>query len=107
MLEGLDDIPWSTLEHAYGDAADIPNIIRVLVSSDPGQREWAQDMLDMGPFHQGSLYSCTPFVVRVLLQIAPVQDTVNLAWVLEYVARVLAVAMETVPVQRLPPRRRR
>lgn len=97
MLEGLDDIPWSTLEHAYGDAADIPNIIRVLVSSDPGQREWAQDMLDMGPFHQGSLYSCTPFVVRVLLQIAPVQDTVNLAWVLEYVARVLAVAMETVP----------
>jgi len=56
MLDDLDRIPWSTLEHAYGAAGDVPDILRAMVSSDPDKREWAEDMLDMGPFHQGSLY---------------------------------------------------
>lgn len=93
MLESLDDIPWSSLEHAYGDAGDIPNLLRALNSSDPDQREWAQEMLDMGPFHQGSLYSCTPFVVRVLLQLAQENDAADLPWIVRYVSRVLASAL--------------
>lgn len=97
MLDGLDSIPWSTLEHAYGDAGDIPGIIRTLVSGDPDQREWAQDMLDMGPFHQESLYSCTPFVVRVLLQIMQEADTADPSWILRYVSRVLAAAIWYLP----------
>lgn len=93
MLDNLDDIPWSTLEHAYGDAGDIPNVIRALVSGDPDKREWAQDMLDMGPFHQGSIYSCTPFVVRVLLQILQENDAADVPWILQYVSQVLAAAI--------------
>jgi hypothetical protein len=93
MLAGLDEIPWSTLEHAYGDAGDIPNLIRTLVSSNPDEREWAQDMLDMGPFHQGSLYSCTPFVVRFLLQQVQERDAPDKPWMLQYVSRVLASAL--------------
>lgn len=92
ILASLDQIPWSTLEHAYGNAGDIPDILRTLVSGDPDQREWAQDMLDMGPFHQGSLYSCTPYVVRVLLQIAEDGDAADLPWILQYVSAVLAAA---------------
>jgi hypothetical protein len=95
MLDRLDDIPWSTLEHAYGDAGDIPNLLRALVSSDPDQRAWAQDMLDMGPFHQGSIYSCTPFVVRVLLQILQEKGAVDVPWILRYVSRVLDAAIFT------------
>jgi hypothetical protein len=98
MLDSLDHIPWSTLEHAYGDAGDIPNLIRALVSSDPDQRAWAQEMLDMGPFHQGSLYSCTPFVVRVLLQLVQEKDAADLPWILQYVSRVLAAAISYLPV---------
>lgn len=93
MLAGLDEIPWSKLEHAYGDAEDIPNLIRTLVSDDPHEREWAQDMLDMGPFHQGSLYSCTPFVVRFLLQLAQERDAPDKPWMLQYVSRVSASAL--------------
>jgi len=93
MLDNLDQIPWSTLEHAYGDAGDIPNLIRAMVSTDPDEREWAQDMLEMGPFHQGSIYSCTPFVVRFLLLIMQDQDAVEKPWILRYVSRVLAVAL--------------
>src|ERR1041385_7335007 len=98
MLDHLDSIPWSTLEHAYGDAGDIPNLIRALVSSNPEQREWAQEMLDMGPFHQGSLYSCTPFVVRVVLQIVQEQDSAETPWILQYVSRVVAAALSLLPI---------
>jgi hypothetical protein len=93
MVDSLDDIPWSSLEHAYGDAGDIPDLLRALVSRDPDQRERAQGMLDMGPFHQGSIYSCTPFVVRVVLQIAHEKDAADLPWILQYVSRVLAAAL--------------
>lgn len=98
MLDHLDQIPWSTLEHAYGDAGDIPNIIRALVSGDSDQREWAQEMLDMGPFHQGSLYSSTPFVVRVLLELVREKDVADPSWILQYVSRVLAAAISFPPV---------
>jgi hypothetical protein len=103
MLDRLDDIPWSSLEHAYGDAGDMPNLLRALVSSDPDQRAWAQDMLDMGPFHQGSLYSCTPFVVRVVLQIAQEEDAADLPWILQYVSRVLAAAIYFLSISEPPP----
>lgn len=93
MLVGLDDIPWSELEHAYGNAGDIPNLIRAVTSSDPKERDWAQDMLDMGPFHQGSLYSCTPFVVRFLLQLAQEPDAPDKPWIVQYASRVLASAL--------------
>ncbi|HEX2348340.1 MAG TPA: hypothetical protein VHI51_07890 [Ktedonobacterales bacterium] len=97
MFDELDQVPWSTLEHAYGDAGDIPDLIRALVSSDPDEREQAQDMLDMGPFHQESLYSCTPFVVRCLMQLAQEPDMYDKPWLLQYISRVLASALYHLP----------
>ncbi|GHO46095.1 hypothetical protein [Ktedonospora formicarum] len=35
MLETLDSIPWSDLEHAYGEASNVPDMIRGLVSPEP------------------------------------------------------------------------
>jgi len=32
MLETLDSIPWNTLTHAAGSAADVPDMIRQLLS---------------------------------------------------------------------------
>ncbi len=32
MLETLDAIPWSTLHHAYGEASDVPGLMRDLAS---------------------------------------------------------------------------
>jgi hypothetical protein len=34
MLEGLDYIDWDNLEHTYGDASDVPNLIRSTASKD-------------------------------------------------------------------------
>ena|GEM_PF-6087281 len=98
MLDDLDRIPWSTLEHAYGDAGDIPNLLRAMVSSDSDERAWAEDMLDMGPFHQGSLYGCTPYVVRVLLQLVQEEKTPETAWILEYVSQIVDAALLSFPL---------
>jgi hypothetical protein len=34
MLEGLDDVPWHSLTHAYGKADDVLGLIRRLASPD-------------------------------------------------------------------------
>ena len=43
MFEGLDDIPWDELEHAYGQASDVPSLIRGMVSLDADERARAVD----------------------------------------------------------------
>lgn len=30
-MQGLDDIPWSTLHYAYGTAEDVPELLRRLL----------------------------------------------------------------------------
>jgi hypothetical protein len=34
VLEGLDDVDWGSLHHAYGPATDVPNMLRGLLSDD-------------------------------------------------------------------------
>ncbi len=37
MLEGLDDIAWGALTHAYGEAEDTPQLLRQAASADVEQ----------------------------------------------------------------------
>ena len=53
MLEGLDDIRWHELTHAYGEASDVPALIRDLVSPDQSRREAAYAALFANICHQG------------------------------------------------------
>jgi hypothetical protein len=39
MLEGLEDIDWGSLGHAYGTATDVPDLLRALASPLPKERE--------------------------------------------------------------------
>lgn len=71
MLEGLEDIEWGQLTHAYGQANGIPARIRELRSSDPA--EWVPAMSDLydALCHQMcSIYPATvpaiPFLVELL-----------------------------------------
>ncbi|MEU4080104.1 hypothetical protein DEJ45_27800 [Streptomyces venezuelae] len=66
-LTGLDDIAWSSLEHAYGDAADVPAHLRALYR--PDEAVAAADDLLTKVYHQGgcvfsSAVAALPFVVR-------------------------------------------
>src|SRR5438046_520902 len=58
---------WSLLEHAYGNAADIPALL-VMLSPDPHAPVW--EALWSRVCHQGSVYSASLPVLPYLLQSA-------------------------------------
>ena len=66
MLVGLDDVLWSTLEHAYGPADDVPEILRDVARGDTE----AVGALYGNIWHQGTVYPATskavPFLVDLL-----------------------------------------
>lgn len=66
LLDGLDDIDWHELHHAFGRADDVPAILRSLSEGDPG----AIGHLWGNIYHQGTVYPATasavPFLIRLL-----------------------------------------
>lgn len=70
MLAGIDDIDWAAMNHAYGPAGEVPDLLRGLVSDDPAVRERALDAMYGAVHHQGDVYECTLAVVPFLLEAA-------------------------------------
>src|SRR5215469_3298888 len=68
MFEGLDQIDWASMHHAYGSAKDVPELLRLLVSHDPEKRELALDGLYGAVHHQGDIYECTIACLPFLLE---------------------------------------
>jgi hypothetical protein len=56
VLQGLDAVPWAELEHAYGSAADVPDLLRKLLDPDPKVRREVLRTLCGNVFHQGTRY---------------------------------------------------
>ena len=69
MLEGLDQIQWSELSHAYGPAADVPDLLRDLHSGDPEARAEALDALWGNIWHQGTVYEASAYAVPFLIEL--------------------------------------
>lgn len=69
MLEGLDRVPWESLTHAYGPAADVPNMLRALASADAEEREDALWALYGNIWHQGTVYEATAHAVPFLYEL--------------------------------------
>lgn len=72
MLEGLDTIDWSALTHAHGSAADVPELLRSLLSEVPDVRLQACADLHETIWHQGTVYPASaaaiPFLFELLTQ---------------------------------------
>ena len=75
MLEGLDAIDWSKLRHAYGEATDVPNQIRALLSEDKKVRDDAMDELCGNILHQGTVYEASSYAVPFLQELLRAPDT--------------------------------
>ncbi|WP_229398931.1 hypothetical protein [Micromonospora okii] len=69
MLDGLDDIDWPRLGHAYGSATDVPDQLRALRSPDRRARQAALRGLFANIFHQGSRYEASAYAVPFLLEL--------------------------------------
>jgi hypothetical protein len=79
-LAGLHDVPWATVEHAYGPATDVPALLVGLTGS-RDQQKHAVHELHGNIWHQGTVYEATayavPFLARlVLTEPPPVRDEV-------------------------------
>ena len=68
---GLDDPHWSDLQHAYGDAGDIPALLKQLTdisSSSSNEEPWFSIWSALA--HQGDVYSASfaavPYVIAAL-----------------------------------------
>ncbi|AXG81078.1 hypothetical protein [Streptomyces paludis] len=70
VLEDLDDHPWSELEHAYGEADDVPDLLRAAAGEDEEEAEEALGELYGSILHQGSVYSASACAVPYLAGLA-------------------------------------
>jgi tetratricopeptide (TPR) repeat protein len=84
MLERLDEVPWDTLEHAYGTAEDVPGLLRRLLSPHPKVRAEAQHALYGNIFHQGTRYPATPYVIPFLIEMCAEPSVPERFWILSY-----------------------
>ena len=69
MLEDVDKVDWASFEHAYGEATDVPSLLRQLMSEDAEQREEAYCDLTSNIYHQGTIYPATPVAVPFLFEL--------------------------------------
>lgn len=70
LLEGLDEVDWAELGHAYGRAQDVPGQLTAVCGQDEAAREGALRSLFGNIFHQGTRYSASPYAVPFLARIA-------------------------------------
>jgi hypothetical protein len=70
LLEGLGQIDWASLNHAYGSAEDVPRLIGDLTSGSKEQREKALWELYGNIWHQHTVYEATAPAVPFLAEVA-------------------------------------
>ncbi|MEJ3653647.1 HEAT repeat domain-containing protein [Actinomycetes bacterium KLBMP 9759] len=88
MFDGLDEIDWASMTHAYGPASEIPDLVRGLVSTDPAVREMALDDFYAAVHHQGDVYACTIAAIPFLTEAATRPDLPGRGPILELLASI-------------------
>jgi hypothetical protein len=75
LLVKLDEIDWSKLKHAYGDASDVPGSIRSLLSNDEDIRHKAIYELFGNIWHQGTVYEASSYTTPFLQELLRIPET--------------------------------
>ncbi|GHO85685.1 HEAT repeat domain-containing protein [Dictyobacter formicarum] len=83
MLETLDSIPWQQLQHAYGDASEVPGWIKDLSSPNKEIRQQAYNHLGSSVYHQGTVYSSTASIVPFFCELLDDEQVVQKIWLLQ------------------------
>ncbi|WP_407109636.1 HEAT repeat domain-containing protein [Streptomyces sp. DSM 116494] len=70
MFDGLQDIDWASMHHAYGTAGEVPALLWALRSPDAEERHKALDRFYGAVHHQGSVYPPTAASLPFLAELA-------------------------------------
>ena len=81
MLNDLELVPWQSLRHAFGDAREVPRLLRDLGSSEREQRQTALKDLFACLLHQGSVYEATARAVPFLFELLADPSTPERSWI--------------------------
>ena len=80
VLEGIDNVNWSKISHAYGPASDVPAQLRALAFGDEQERKRALHALHGNIWHQHTIYEATAFAIPFLVELVqnqmPAQEEV-------------------------------
>ena len=85
-LDELNSVDWKSLKHAYGDASDVPGLIRDLTSTRSKRRDAAYEKLYSNIWHQGAVYSATPYAVPFIVGLLQIPNLPDRARVLGYLS---------------------
>ncbi|MGW3815702.1 HEAT repeat domain-containing protein [Streptomyces sp. NPDC005046] len=88
MFRGIDEVDWASMEHAYGSAADVPELLRGLASPRPQERETALDGMYGAVHHQGDVYDSTLASVPFLFSLAGQRELPDRAGIVELLASI-------------------
>jgi hypothetical protein len=66
VAEAFEEVPWASLEHAFGPASDLLDYFRGLLSPSSEVREWAIDELSEVLAHQGTASEAAARAVPIL-----------------------------------------
>jgi hypothetical protein len=71
LFDGLEEIDWSALQHAYGAAEDVPELLLALGDPDASEAELrtTKDTLWGNLFHQGSRYEASAHAVPFFFEL--------------------------------------
>jgi hypothetical protein len=96
-LPGVDAVDWSGLQHAYGAADDVPELLRALAANDDAWPEAMGELMG-SVLHQETCYSSTPVMLSFLVRLAladelPAERRTELCLTLFWAATIEATAM--------------
>lgn len=77
MLEKLDNINWSELTHAFGEASDLPLLIRALASDKAYEREESLSVLFTNIWHHGVVFEASAYVVPFLAELVQIPEVAD------------------------------
>src|ERR1041385_8634582 len=75
VLDGIEKIDWSTLQHAHGAASDFPILLLATYSENDRDREFALQLLYETVWHQGTVYEASAYAVPFLLRALQAPET--------------------------------
>lgn len=89
-MDRLDQIPWEALTHAYGSAADVPDLLRALRTASPELRGEDSPLWQLygNIWHQGTVYEATAYAVPFLIDLALSRDTPDRVGILSLLAHI-------------------
>ena len=77
-LEGIEDIPWNSLQTAYGEASTVPATLIKLASRDrPVADEGHAEVYELGLIHQLTIYTATAAAIPFIGRIAASPDSLR------------------------------